>query len=158
MFTRFGPGAAESWPDGAREAYAQRCFALLAEHAPNVPDAILHYEVLAHGARRCGPTADLRQVPARRDAEVVVRCVLDGLGTTEVRTRETIETVSGALVVSAGATVIATGPDAAPRPLTQMSAKRCCDERAPPTGGRGRPRRRPRSQRARARVACAGRR
>jgi len=32
---------------------------------------------------------------------------------------ETIETVSGALVVSAGATVIATGPDAAPRPLTQ---------------------------------------
>jgi AcrR family transcriptional regulator/acyl-CoA thioesterase FadM len=64
-------------------------------------------------------TADLRQVPARRDAEVVVRCVLDGLGATAVRTRETIETVGGALVVSAGATVVATGEDGAPRPLTQ---------------------------------------
>ena len=47
MFTQFGPHAAEDWPDGAREAYAQRCFDLLARHAPNVPDAILHYEVLA---------------------------------------------------------------------------------------------------------------
>jgi phytoene dehydrogenase-like protein len=47
MFTQFGPHAAEDWPDGAREAYAQRCFSLLARHAPNVPDAILHYEVLA---------------------------------------------------------------------------------------------------------------
>ena len=26
MFTQFGPHAAEDWPDGAREAYAQRCF------------------------------------------------------------------------------------------------------------------------------------
>jgi AcrR family transcriptional regulator/acyl-CoA thioesterase FadM len=64
-------------------------------------------------------TADFRQVPARRDAEVVVRCALDGVGTTGVRTRETIETVAGALVVSAGATVVATGEDGAPRPLTQ---------------------------------------
>ena len=46
--------------------------------------------------------ADFRHVPARRDAEVVVRCALDGLGRTGVRTRETIETVGGALVVSAG--------------------------------------------------------
>ena len=52
-------------------------------------------------------SADFRHVPARRDAEVVVRCALDGLGTTGVRTRETIETVGGALVVSAGATVVA---------------------------------------------------
>ena len=63
-------------------------------------------------------TADLRRVPARRDAEVVVRCTLDGLGTTGARTRETIETVGGALVLSAGATVVATGEDGAPRPLT----------------------------------------
>jgi phytoene dehydrogenase-like protein len=47
MFTQYGPHAAEDWGDGDREAYAQRCFAILAEHAPNVPDAILHYEVLA---------------------------------------------------------------------------------------------------------------
>jgi phytoene dehydrogenase-like protein len=47
MFTQFGPHAAEDWPDGAREAYAGRCFDLLAQHAPNVRDAILHYEVLA---------------------------------------------------------------------------------------------------------------
>jgi phytoene dehydrogenase-like protein len=47
MFTQYGPHAASDWPDGAREAYAQRCFDLLAQHAPNVRDAIVHYEVLA---------------------------------------------------------------------------------------------------------------
>ena len=63
-------------------------------------------------------SADFRHVPARRDAEVVVRCSLDGIGTTGVRTRETIETVGGALVVSAGATVVMAGEDGTPRPLT----------------------------------------
>jgi AcrR family transcriptional regulator len=63
-------------------------------------------------------SADFRFVPARRDAEVVVRCALDGLGATGARTRETIETIAGALVVSAGATVVAAGEDGAPRPLT----------------------------------------
>jgi phytoene dehydrogenase-like protein len=47
MFTQYGPHAAEDWGEGDRETYAQRCFAILAEHAPNVPDAIVHYEVLA---------------------------------------------------------------------------------------------------------------
>jgi phytoene dehydrogenase-like protein len=47
MFTQYGPHAAEGWPDGAREAYAERCFDILAQHAPNVRDAIIHYEVLA---------------------------------------------------------------------------------------------------------------
>jgi phytoene dehydrogenase-like protein len=47
MFTQFGPWHESGWPDEAREAYAQRCFAMLAEHAPNVPDAILDFEVLA---------------------------------------------------------------------------------------------------------------
>jgi acyl-CoA thioesterase FadM len=63
-------------------------------------------------------SADFRHVPARRDAEVVVRCSLDGLGTTGARTRETIETVGGALVVDAGATIVASGEDGTPRPLT----------------------------------------
>jgi phytoene dehydrogenase-like protein len=47
MFTQYGPSTEEGWPDGAREAYAERCFDVLAEHAPNVRDALLHYEVLA---------------------------------------------------------------------------------------------------------------
>jgi phytoene dehydrogenase-like protein len=47
MFTQYGPHAHADWGDGDREAYAQRCFAILAEHAPNVPDAIVHHEVLA---------------------------------------------------------------------------------------------------------------
>jgi phytoene dehydrogenase-like protein len=47
MFTQYGPWSEADWPDGAREAYARRCFAMLAEHAPNVPDAIIDYEVLA---------------------------------------------------------------------------------------------------------------
>jgi acyl-CoA thioesterase FadM len=64
-------------------------------------------------------TADFRHVPARRDAEVVVRCALDGLAATSVRTRETIETVAGALVVSAGATVVVCGEDGEARALVQ---------------------------------------
>jgi AcrR family transcriptional regulator len=63
-------------------------------------------------------TADFRHPLARRDAEVVVRCALDGIGATSVRTRETIETVDGALVASAAATVVVTGADGEPRALT----------------------------------------
>ena len=47
MFTQYGPHDEAGWPDGAREAYAGRCFDILAEHAPNVKDALVHYEVLA---------------------------------------------------------------------------------------------------------------
>jgi len=47
MFTQYGPHAQDDWPDGAREAYAERCLRILAEYAPNVTDAVLHYEVLA---------------------------------------------------------------------------------------------------------------
>ena len=47
MFTQYGPHAEEGWPEGAREAYARRCFDIVAEHAPNVRDALVHYEVLA---------------------------------------------------------------------------------------------------------------
>jgi acyl-CoA thioesterase FadM/AcrR family transcriptional regulator len=64
-------------------------------------------------------TADFRHVPTRRDAEVVVRCTLDGVSATSARTRETIETVAGALVVSAGATVVVCGDDGEARPLAE---------------------------------------
>jgi phytoene dehydrogenase-like protein len=47
MFTQYGPHREEDWPDGAREAYAQRCLDMVAEHAPNVPGALIHHEVLA---------------------------------------------------------------------------------------------------------------
>jgi phytoene dehydrogenase-like protein len=47
MFTQYGPWAESDWGEGDREAYAKRCFDILAEHAPNVPDALIHYEVLA---------------------------------------------------------------------------------------------------------------
>jgi phytoene dehydrogenase-like protein len=40
MFTQYGPHAAEDWAEGSREAYAQRCFDILARHAPNVTDAM----------------------------------------------------------------------------------------------------------------------
>jgi acyl-CoA thioesterase FadM len=63
-------------------------------------------------------TADFRHPLARRDAEVVVRCALDGIGATSVRTRETIQTVDGALVASAAATVVVAGADGEPRALT----------------------------------------
>jgi phytoene dehydrogenase-like protein len=47
MFTQYGPYSERDWPEGAREAYAERCLDIVAEHAPNVKDALIHYEVLA---------------------------------------------------------------------------------------------------------------
>ena len=47
MFTQFGPHREEDWPEGAREAYGQRCIDIVAQHAPNVRDAVIHHEVLA---------------------------------------------------------------------------------------------------------------
>jgi len=47
LFTQYGPHRAEDWKDGAREAYAERCLDIVAEHAPNVKDALVEYEVLA---------------------------------------------------------------------------------------------------------------
>jgi phytoene dehydrogenase-like protein len=47
MFTQYGPHDAAGWPEGAREAYADRCLGILAERAPNVQDAVVHREVLA---------------------------------------------------------------------------------------------------------------
>jgi phytoene dehydrogenase-like protein len=47
MFTQYGPHSEDGWPDGAREAYAERCFDIVTEHAPNFRDALIHHEVLA---------------------------------------------------------------------------------------------------------------
>jgi phytoene dehydrogenase-like protein len=47
MFTQYGPYREEDWPEGAREAYARRCLDIVAEHAPNVKEALIHHEVLA---------------------------------------------------------------------------------------------------------------
>ena len=48
LFTQYGPPAEEGWPDGAREAYADRCLEILREYAPNMTaDVVLHREILA---------------------------------------------------------------------------------------------------------------
>jgi phytoene dehydrogenase-like protein len=47
LFTQYGPHAEGDWPEGAREAYAERCFEILSEHAPNVKGALVDHEVLA---------------------------------------------------------------------------------------------------------------
>jgi len=47
MFTQYGPYRDEDWPEGAREAYAERCLDIVAAQAPNVKDALIHHEVLA---------------------------------------------------------------------------------------------------------------
>jgi phytoene dehydrogenase-like protein len=47
MFTQYGPYDEADWPDGARDAYADRCLEILAERAPNARDAVVHREVLA---------------------------------------------------------------------------------------------------------------
>ncbi|MDA0168277.1 NAD(P)/FAD-dependent oxidoreductase [Solirubrobacter taibaiensis] len=47
MFTQYGPHDEAGWPEGAREAYADRCLDIIARYAPNVRDAVIHYEVLA---------------------------------------------------------------------------------------------------------------
>jgi AcrR family transcriptional regulator/acyl-CoA thioesterase FadM len=63
-------------------------------------------------------SADFGRAPARRDAEVLVRCALDGVDDSGVRTRETIETMEGARVVSAGARVVVAAEHGGPRPLS----------------------------------------
>jgi len=47
MFTQYGPWHESGWPEGAREAYGERCLAQVAVHAPNVSGAVVHHEVLA---------------------------------------------------------------------------------------------------------------
>jgi phytoene dehydrogenase-like protein len=47
MFTQYGPHREEDWPEGGREEYARTCLDIVAEHAPNVKGALVHYEVLA---------------------------------------------------------------------------------------------------------------
>jgi phytoene dehydrogenase-like protein len=47
LFTQYGPYREEGWPEGAREAYGERCLDIVAQHAPNVKDALIHHEVLA---------------------------------------------------------------------------------------------------------------
>jgi phytoene dehydrogenase-like protein len=47
MFTQYGPPEESGWPEGARDAYADRCLDILAARAPNVKDAVIHREVLA---------------------------------------------------------------------------------------------------------------
>ena len=47
MFTQYGPWDEPGWPEGAREAYGQRCLDQVAVVAPNVKDAVVHHEVLA---------------------------------------------------------------------------------------------------------------
>jgi phytoene dehydrogenase-like protein len=47
MFTQYGPHDESGWAEGAREAYGERCLDIVARHAPNVKDALVHHEVLA---------------------------------------------------------------------------------------------------------------
>ncbi len=47
MFTQYGPYRESDWPEGGREDYARRCLDIVAEHAPNVKEALVHWEVLA---------------------------------------------------------------------------------------------------------------
>jgi phytoene dehydrogenase-like protein len=47
LFTQYGPHDEAGWPKGSREAYGQRCLDIVARHAPNVKDALVHHEVLA---------------------------------------------------------------------------------------------------------------
>jgi len=47
MFTQYGPHDDAGWPEGAREEYGERCLDIVARHAPNVKDALVHHEVLA---------------------------------------------------------------------------------------------------------------
>ena len=56
MFTQYGPWSADDWGEGDREAYGQRCFDILARHAPNVR----RRAAALRGARPAGPRGDLR--------------------------------------------------------------------------------------------------
>ncbi len=61
---------------------------------------------------------ELRGALTPADGEVLVRCAAERAGQHSIRTRETIETAAGAVVVSAGTTLIALDAGGRPRALT----------------------------------------
>lgn len=99
LFTQYGPPGEEGWPAGAREAYADRCLALVREYAPNMTDGVvIHREVLAppdlerifglvggsvfHGEQGLDQLAFMRPCPAlARYATPIPGLYLCGAGT-----------------------------------------------------------------------------
>jgi acyl-CoA thioesterase FadM len=67
-------------------------------------------------------SADFPHALTHGDAEVIVRCALNSLGSASIRTREWIETLDGAVVTVAAATVAVLVDGGAARPL--MAAER----------------------------------
>lgn len=47
MFTQYGPPDPAAWDGDARDRYADACLEHLARYAPNLPEAVVHREVLA---------------------------------------------------------------------------------------------------------------
>ena len=67
---------------------------------------------------------DFRRALTPSDGEVVVRCALDHLGGSSVRTRESIETEDGVVVTVASTTLLAVdGASGRPRALSAGEAE-----------------------------------
>lgn len=124
MFTQYGPWHADGWPDGAREAYGQRCIDILARHAPNVKDAVVEMEVLAppdlerifglEGGSIFQGEQDLAQMAFMRPCPELARYAtpVDGLY------------LCGAGTHPGGGVIAASGHNAAQRVLRDMGGRR----------------------------------
>jgi AcrR family transcriptional regulator/acyl-CoA thioesterase FadM len=100
---RVHPAVLLTYLGEAREAWLQERLAGLGE-APRL--RVTHV------------SADFRHALTHSDAEVIVRCALNSLGSTSIRTREWIETLDGAVVTVAAATVAVVAEGGVARPLT----------------------------------------
>jgi AcrR family transcriptional regulator/acyl-CoA thioesterase FadM len=101
------------------DAYGRVDPAVLLTYLQEARDAWLRARLTGLDARVAHIAVDFRHPLVRRDGTAVVRCVLDAAGRSGLRTRETVATAGGAVVVGASTTLEVLDPDTdRPRALT----------------------------------------
>jgi AcrR family transcriptional regulator/acyl-CoA thioesterase FadM len=87
------------------DAYGRVDPAVLLTYLQEARDAWLRARLTGVDARVAHVAVDFRRPLGRRDGTAVVRCALDAAGRSGVRTRETIATAGGTIVVGASTTL-----------------------------------------------------
>jgi len=101
------------------DAYGRVDPAVLLTYLQEARDAWLRARLTGLDARVAHIAVDFRHPLVRRDGTAVVRCVLDAAGRSGLRTRETVATAGGTVVVGASTTLEVLDPETdRPRPLT----------------------------------------
>jgi AcrR family transcriptional regulator/acyl-CoA thioesterase FadM len=103
------------------DAYGRVDPAVLLTYLAEARDAWLRARLTGVDARVAHVAVDFRSPLGRRDGTAVVRCALDSAGRSGVRTRETIATAGGTVVVGASTTLeVLDGETGRPRALSDV--------------------------------------